>query len=289
MSENHKAACVIGWPVEHSRSPLIHSYWIRELGLDAEYRREAVPPERLAEFVADLAGHGYVGANVTVPHKEAVLDLAEPDDRAEAVGAANTLWLDDGELRATNTDVDGFINNLDAAVPGWDRGLETAVVLGAGGAARALVFGLLERGIERVNVFNRNFERAMALREQFGSQVHPLRWEEKNGLLADAGLLVNATSLGMVGQPALDINLKRLPLSAVVVDIVYAPLETGLLRAASDCGLRTVDGLGMLLHQAVGGFERWFGVRPQVTEALRALIAADLTRNDSVGAASAAE
>jgi shikimate dehydrogenase len=278
MPGNVKAVCVIGWPVEHSRSPLIHSYWIRQLGLTAEYRREAVPPERFSAFVSGLGEHGYVGANVTVPHKEAALDLAEADERATAVGAVNTLWFEDGSLRATNTDVEGFINNLDASVPAWDRGLETAAVLGAGGAARAIVAGLLERGIGRINVFNRNFDRATALQTQFGDQVHPLRWEEKNGLLADAGLLVNATLLGMSGQPPLDISLSRLPLSAVVADIVYAPLETPLLAAAKDRGLRTVDGLGMLLHQAVGGFERWFGVRPQVTEALRALVTADLMR-----------
>src|SRR5215217_6697575 len=276
MPENHKAVCVMGWPVEHSRSPLIHNYWIGQLGLAAEYRREAVPPERLATFVSSLAKYGYVGANVTVPHKEAALALADADARATAIGAVNTLWLEDGSLRASNTDVEGFINNLDASVPAWDRGLETAAVLGAGGAARAVVAGLLERGIERINVFNRNFERASALQVQFGEQVHPLRWGEKNGLLADVGLLVNATSLGMSGQPRLDISLSRLPLSAVVADIVYAPIETPLLVAARDRGLRTVDGLGMLLHQAVGGFERWFGVRPQVTEALRARLMADL-------------
>jgi shikimate dehydrogenase len=276
MPENPKAVCVIGWPVEHSRSPLIHNYWIGQLGLAAEYRREAVPPQRFAVFISRLAEHGYVGANVTVPHKEAALGLSAADHRATAVGAVNTLWLDGGSLRATNTDVEGFINNLNASVPAWDRGLETAAVLGAGGAARAVVAGLLERGIERINVFNRSFERATALQRQFGEQVHPLRWEEKNGLLADTGLLVNATSLGMSGQPALDISLNRLPLSAVVADIVYAPIETPLLKAARDRGLRTVDGLGMLLHQAVGGFERWFGVRPQVTEALRTLVTADL-------------
>jgi shikimate dehydrogenase len=278
MPGNVKAVCVIGWPVEHSRSPLIHSYWIRQLGLTAEYRREAVPPERFSAFVSGLADRGYVGANVTVPHKEAALDLAEADERATAVGAVNTLWFEDGSLRATNTDVEGFINNLDASVPAWDRGLEIAAVLGAGGAARAIVAGLLERGVERINVFNHNFDRATALQAQFGDQVYPLRWEEKNGLLAETGLVVNATSLGMSGQPALDISLGRLPLSAVVADIVYAPIETPLLKAAKERGLRTVDGLGMLLHQAVGGFERWFGVRPQVTEALRMLVAADLMR-----------
>jgi shikimate dehydrogenase len=216
---------------------------------------------------------------VTVPHKEAALALSTADARAEAVGAANTLWREGGKLRATNTDVEGFIDNLDAGVPGWDRGLETALVLGAGGAARAVVFGLLERGIERIHVVNRNFDRAVALQRKFGDRVRPLRWEENTGLVAGAGLLVNATSLGMSGQPPLDINLNRLPLSAVVADIVYAPLETPLLKAARDRGLRTVDGLGMLLHQAVGGFERWFGVRPQVTTELRALIEKDLARN----------
>src|SRR4051794_855928 len=150
--QRHRAACVIGWPVTHSRSPLIHNYWIKQLGLDAEYRREGVPPEKFADFAGRLAEHGYAGANVTVPHKEAALILAEPDDRAEAVGAANTLWLDDGMLRATNTDVEGFVANLDATVSTWERGLGTALVLGAGGAARAVVFALIERGIERIVV-----------------------------------------------------------------------------------------------------------------------------------------
>jgi len=278
MPENIKAACVIGWPVEHSRSPLIHNYWIKELGLAAEYRREAVPPDRFADFAAHLAERGYVGANVTVPHKEAALKLSDPDDRAEAVGAANTLWLDDGTLRATNTDVEGFVANLDATASGWDRGLDTAVVLGAGGAARAVVFGLIERGTERIHVVNRNYDRAVALREQFGGAVQPHRWEESTGLFGGAHLLVNATSLGMTGQPALNLNLRRLPESAVVADLVYTPLDTALLQAAHARGLRTVDGLGMLLHQAVGGFARWFGVRPAVTEHLRALVEADLMR-----------
>ncbi len=151
----HKAACVIGWPIGHSRSPLIHSYWIKQHGLDAEYRREAVPPEQLADFLAHLAERGYVGANVTVPHKEAALALSEPDDRARAVGAANTLWLADGRLCSTNTDVEGFIANLDSAAPGWDRGLSCVLVLGAGGAARGVVFGLLDRGIGHIHVANR--------------------------------------------------------------------------------------------------------------------------------------
>jgi shikimate dehydrogenase len=278
MAEDFRAACVIGWPVEHSRSPLIHNYWIKQLGLNAEYRREAVAPEAFADFVSKLAEHGYVGANVTLPHKEAALKVSEPDARANAIGAANTLWLSDGRLRSTNTDVEGFVTNLDAARPGWDRGLHTAVVLGAGGAARAVVFGLLERGAERIHVVNRNFDRAQWFREKFGEKVHPVRWEEKSGLLAGAGLLVNTTSLGMKGQPALELPVRRLPPSAVVADLVYDPLETKLLAAAKDHGLRTADGLGMLLHQAVRGFQLWFGVRPEVTDELRALVEADLAK-----------
>jgi shikimate dehydrogenase len=271
-----KAACVIGWPVEHSRSPLIHNYWIKQHGLDAEYRREAVAPEQFNDFITHLAARGYVGANVTVPHKEAALALSEPDDRARAVGAVNTLWLDGARLRSTNTDVEGFIGNLDATAPGWDRGLQSALVLGAGGAARAVVFGLLERGIGRILLVNRTAERAAALRTQFGDRVMLARWSDLDELMAEAGLFVNTTSLGMAGQPPLTIDLARLPAGAVVSDLVYAPLETALLAAARSRGLRAVDGLGMLLHQAGGGFQRWFGVRPQVTEALRALVEADL-------------
>jgi shikimate dehydrogenase len=277
--EQHRAACVIGWPVAHSRSPLIHNYWIKKLGLAADYRREAVPPEKFAEFIGRLAERGYVGANVTVPHKEAALAASEPDERATAVGAANTLWLENGTLRATNTDVEGFVANLDATVPTWDRGLGTAIVLGAGGAARAVVFALIERGIERIVVANRSFERAAALRDQFGEQVEPIPWGDVNGRLSNSELLVNATSLGMTGQPPLRLAVNQLIPSAVVADIVYAPLETELLIAAKGRGLRTVDGLGMLLHQAVGGFARWFGVRPQVTGELRALVEADLMRH----------
>jgi shikimate dehydrogenase len=277
MPATKKAACVIGWPVEHSRSPLIHNYWIKEFGLDADYRREGVPPEKFDEFAGRLAEHGYVGANVTIPHKQAALALSKSDARAQAVGAANTLWIDNGVLRSTNTDVEGFINNLDVAAPAWDRGLETAVVLGAGGTARAVIHGLAERDVARIYVINRTLDRATALRDAFGERVKPLHWKELNGLLAGAGLLVNTTSLGMTGCPPLDINLKRLPVSAVVADVVYAPLDTALLATARARGLRTADGLGMLLHQAVTGFELWFGVRPQVTPALRALVEADLT------------
>lgn len=281
-----KAACVIGWPVEHSRSPLIHGYWIKKHKLNAEYRREAVSPERFPEFIAHLADRGYVGANVTIPNKEAARALSKADDRADKVGAANTLWFDGTTLRSTNTDVEGFINNLDATAPGWNRGLDTVVVLGAGGTARAVVYGLSERGVQRIHVVNRSIDRAVALREAFGKRINPVRWEELGGLLSGAGLLVNATSLGMIGNPPLSVNLGRLPPSAVVADVVYAPLETALLAAAHARGLRTVDGLGMLLHQAVRGFELWFGVRPEVTPDLRAVVEADLLREQASKAVS---
>ena len=272
-----RAACLIGWPAAHSRSPLIHHYWLRKLGIEGGYVIEAVPPDELQDFVFRLALRGFVGANVTIPHKERVLKLSKPDERAQAVGAANTLWFADGELCSTNTDVEGFLNNLDAAAPGWDHA-EEVLVLGAGGAARAVVFGLLERGIKRVHLANRTKARADALADQFGDNVHAAAWEAFGDLLPRARLLVNTTSLGMHGQPPLDIDIGKLPDDAVVNDLVYVPLLTPLLAAARARGLKTADGLGMLLHQAVRGFELWFGQRPEVTSELRALVEADLTK-----------
>src|ERR1700709_281229 len=173
---NPRAACLIGWPAAHSRSPLIHHYWLRALGIEGGYNIEAVPPEGFAEFVLHLSTHGFVGANVTIPHKERALALSKPDERARAVGAANTLWFKEGELCSTNTDVEGFINNLDACAPGWDKA-EEALVLGAGGASRAVLFGLIERGIKRVHLANRTLERARGLADQFGPRVMPVAWE----------------------------------------------------------------------------------------------------------------
>ena len=273
-----RAACLIGWPAAHSRSPLIHHYWLRTLGLEGGYNIEAIPPEGFAEFVLHLKAHGFVGANVTIPHKERALALTRPDERARAVGAANTLWYEGGELRSTNTDIEGFINNLDACAPGWDTATSDALVLGAGGASRAVVFGLIERGVSRVYLANRTPERAGALADQFGARVHPASWEAIGELLPRVDLLVNTTSLGMHGQRALEIDVGRLPAHAVVADLVYVPLVTPLLAAARARGLKTADGLGMLLHQAVRGFELWFGRRPTVTPELRALVEADLTK-----------
>jgi shikimate dehydrogenase len=269
------AACLIGWPAAHSRSPLIHHYWLRKLGIEGGYIIEAIPPEGFADFVSRLAAHGFVGANVTIPHKERALALTVPDDRARAVGAANTLWYEGAELRSTNTDIEGFVGNLDASAKGWD-GIGEALVLGAGGSSRAVVFGLIERGIKRVHLANRTMERARALADQFGASVQPIEWDAIGDLLPRAGLLVNTTSLGMHGQPALDIDVNLLPAQAIVADLVYVPLETALLKAARARGLKTADGLGMLLHQAVRGFELWFGQRPEVTGELRALVEADL-------------
>jgi shikimate dehydrogenase len=276
VAESFRAVCIIGWPAGHSRSPIIHNYWIRQHGIAGEYRKEAVPPEELAAFLASLGERGYVGANVTIPHKEAALARSAPDVRANAVGAANTLWRDGGVLKATNTDVEGFLGNLDASAPGWDRGLRDAVVLGAGGSARAVVFGLIERGVARIHLVNRTRDRAQALAQRFGAAVAPARWEETPALLGAAGLLVNATSLGMKGQPPLAVDVGLLPARAVVADLVYLPLVTPLLAAARARGLPTADGLGMLLHQAVRGFSLWFGVKPAVTPELRALVEADL-------------
>jgi shikimate dehydrogenase len=279
MSTNSRAACVIGWPAKHSRSPKLHGYWIKRHCIDGDYRIEEVPTEGFAGFVSNLAGHGYVGANVTMPHKDAALALSEPDERARAVGAANTLWLDQGRLRSSNTDVEGFIGALDAAAPGWDKRTEAAVVLGAGGASRAVIYGLIERGVKTIHVVNRTIEKANAIRDRFGPSVRPTHWQDLPGLLDSAKLLVNATSLGMKGQPDLQIDISGLADDAIVSDIIYVPLKTELLAAAERRGLRTSNGLDMLLHQAVRGFQLWFGVRPVVTRELYDLLAADIVKS----------
>jgi shikimate dehydrogenase len=273
-----RRACVIGWPVEHSRSPLIHRYWLKHYGIDGDYVKEAVRPEELARFLGSLGARGYAGANVTLPHKEAALRAAESaDEAAMAIGAANTLWLDpDGTLHASNTDAYGFMTNLEAEAPDWNAGRRPVMLLGAGGAARAILHGLLAAGVSRILLANRTRDRAEDLAEAFGEAVEMVDWADRNRALQGCGLLVNTTSLGMTGKEPLDVDLAALPKDAVVADIVYSPLETDLLAAARARGNRVVDGLGMLLHQAVPGFERWFGVRPEVTPELRAHVAASL-------------
>ena len=270
-------ACVIGWPIEHSRSPLIHGHWLERHGIEGSYDKVAVAPDNLKDFLGSLAAKGYSGLNVTVPHKEAALRLAdEADEAARAVGAANTLWLEDGKLMASNTDVYGFVTHLDETAPGWDGEDRPVCVLGAGGATRAILKGLIDRGFSEIRLTNRTRDRAESLANEFGAAITVYDWEDRQGALEGCGLLINATSLGMTGSPPLEIDLSPMRAEGVVADIVYAPLETALLRQARERGLKPIDGLGMLLHQAVPGFEKWFGVRPEVTDELRSRIVADL-------------
>jgi shikimate dehydrogenase len=276
MGNKIRAACAIGWPIKHSRSPLIHGHWIEKHGIAGDYRLEGVTPEDFPNFIANLAGHGYVGCNITIPHKEVALKLSEPDERARAIGAANTLWLDGDRLRSTNTDVVGFIGNLDVSAPGWDKDLENAIVLGAGGAARAVVYGFIERGVKNIHVVNRTISKAEAFRQHFGDSVHPASWDDLPRLLGDAGMLANTTSLGMADNPDLVVDLDLVGDDTVVADAVYVPLKTSLLTAAEGRGLRIADGLGMLLHQATRPFELWWGLRPEVTPELRALVEREL-------------
>jgi len=271
-------AFVTGHPVKHSRSPLIHRYWLERHNLAGSYDAVDVSPEGFSDFIAGLRSgkSGRVGGNVTIPHKEAAFALAERcDDVATELGAANTLWLEDGVVCATNTDGYGFAANLDTAAPGWsDHG--DAVVLGAGGASRAVIWTLRERGFTAVHVVNRTVVRAKELADRFGPHIdaHPL--DALPDVMKGAGVFVNTSALGMEGTAVPEIDFSALRNDAVVTDIVYTPLLTPILSMAQVHGLKTVDGLGMLLHQAVPGFEKWFGVRPEVTEALRALVIADL-------------
>lgn len=271
-------AFVIGYPIRHSRSPLIHGYWLQQAGLQGSYDAIPVAPDDLASFVAALkdGSSGLVGGNVTIPHKETVLALVDDvDDIARQIGAANTLWLEDGRLMATNTDSHGFAANLDEHAPGWDAG-RTAVILGAGGASRAVIHAVLSRGYEKVRVVNRTVERANALANSFGPRVAAHGMDELPGLLPTADLFVNTTSLGMDGHQVPGIDFTVMSDGALVTDIVYIPLETPILAMARRQGLRTVDGLGMLLHQAVPGFAKWFGLTPEVTPELRQLIVKDM-------------
>jgi shikimate dehydrogenase len=272
-------ACVVGWPVAHSRSPIIHGFWLRQLGLAGSYGAIAVAPPDFAGFAHDLAANGFVGANVTIPHKQTAFEVCgKVTPTAASLGAVNTLWLENGVLCGDNTDVAGFLAALDEEAPGWDAAEDHAVVLGAGGAARAIVHALRHRG-KSVVIANRTRARAESLAADEGAGVEVADWAALPAALKSGSLLVNTTSLGMKGQPALDLDLSPLPAYAVVNDIVYFPLETALLHAARARGLRTVSGIGMLMHQAAPGFERWFGVRPSVTPELRRLVEADVLKS----------
>lgn len=272
-----KRACVIGWPVAHSRSPLIHGYWLNKYCIDGSYVRQPVEPAAAAEFFRTMRDQGFVGCNVTLPHKEAAFAAAsETRPAARNAGAANTLWFEGGKLVADNTDSAGFVDSLIAAQPALQLTGVTVCMLGAGGAARGIAFALLERGVAEVRIFNRTRQRADALAAYFGARVSAHDWRERVDRSRDAALLINTTSLGMQGADALDMDVAALDPRCLVADIVYVPRETPLLAAARARGLAAVDGLGMLLHQAVPGFEKWFGVRPEVTAELRALIERDI-------------
>jgi len=270
-------AGVVGWPVAHSRSPTIHRHWLKELGLAGTYERFAIPPEEFGQFAMRIGQDGLAGGNVTAPHKEAAYRFCDRRTPvAEVLGAVNTLWRQDGLIWGDNTDVAGFLANMDESVPGWAARARLAVVIGAGGAARAVVYALKSRGFERIVVVNRTPSRAEALAAHFGGRTEAQSWANLAAELEEADLLVNTSVLGMAGQPPLAVDLSPLPERAVVADIVYVPLRTPLIEAASARGLRAVEGLGMLLHQATPGFARWFGAQPTVTPELRALVEAEV-------------
>lgn len=268
--------CIVGYPATYSRSPLLHGYWIARYGLDGSYGREDVPPEAAADFFSGMKAR-YAGGNVTAPHKQvAFRAVDEADATARRLEAVNTIWFEDGRMMGGNTDAIGYVGSLDAGAPGWDATGRPALVLGAGGAARSILHGLIERGVETIWLANRTLSKAEELRDLFGPKVRPIGLGDLAGPLAEAGLISNTTTLGMKGQPPLDLDLARVRDDAVVSDAVYVPLETPFLKAAKARGLKTVDGLGMLMHQAVPGFARWFGIRPTVDEGLRTLLVEDL-------------
>jgi len=275
---HRRRAFVIGHPIGHSRSPLIHGYWLQQAGLGGSYEPVDVAPDDLPAFISSLrdGSSGFCGGNVTIPHKEAVLDLVDDvDETARQIGAANTLWRENGQVTATNTDAYGFTAPLDAGAPGWESG-KTAVIFGAGGASRAIIHALLSRGFETLHIVNRTEARARSLAQAFGPKLFAHGLETLQEWLRGADLFVTTTSLGMGGSEVPDIDFTLMASDALVTDIVYIPLETPILAMARRQGLRTVDGLGMLLHQAVPGFARWFGLTPQVTPELRQLIIADM-------------
>jgi shikimate dehydrogenase len=263
----------MGWPVAHSLSPVIHRVWLKDYGIDGDYILIPVPPDQFHEKVRNLRAEGFCGANVTAPHKEAALAAVDRvTSVARRIGAVNTLYFEDDTLVGTNSDAAGFYENLLANAPGWDAAAGPAAVLGAGGAARAVVVALLDAGAPEVRLLNRTRARAESLGREFGASVKVEDWARRESCLAGVNLLVNTTTLGMAGQPALALGLDALPAAALVNDIVYKPLETGLLAAARARGNPVVDGLGMLLHQATLGFRLWFGREPEVTPALRAAV-----------------
>ncbi len=285
-------AGVMGWPAAHSRSPLLHGFWLKQYGIDGDYVALAVTPEDFPRVFAELPERGFSGVNITVPHKQAALDAliakgGTVSETARSIGAVNTvIFHGDGEtsgsMEGRNTDAFGFMENLKEKAPRWNVN-GPVTVLGAGGAVRAVCAGLLEEGVEEIRLVNRTDEKARQLARIFGPSVVPISWDEREASLADISLLVNGTSLGMSGSPPLELALDCLPEIAVVYDIVYAPLETSLLRMAKARGNTVVDGLGMLVHQARPAFEAWFGVLPEASPELREILEADLCKEERQG------
>lgn len=271
-NERIPLAGVIGCPIAHSRSPHIQNHWLKTMGIAGYYVPMHVEEEDLEKVIRTLPRAGFVGANVTIPHKEAVMKIADQvTNRAKLMGAANTLiFRPDGTILADNTDGYGFIKNLRQSAPDWDPASGPATVFGAGGACRAVLASLIEAGVTEIRLTNRTRERADQLRKEFGKRIEVVDWLQAGNLVEDAKLVVNTTSLGMVGKPRLRVPLDGLQPGCVVTDLIYTPLETDLLKAGREAGCTVVDGLGMLLHQAVPGFERWFGQRPVVDDAVRA-------------------
>ena len=282
MMENEKTiqAGVIGWPVSHSLSPRLHGFWLKELGIDGTYSALAVAPAGLENSLRSLPERGFAGVNLTLPHKETAATIVDTmDSVASRIGAVNTVVVGaDGSLAGSNTDGYGFIENLKSGAPEWTADNKSAVVLGAGGAARAIIAALLDAGLKELRLVNRTLSRAESLKDDIGGAIIVVPWADRTKVLEGAGLLVNTTILGMTDKEPLEINLSPLPAKAVVTDIVYAPLTTPLLKDAADRGNLTVDGLGMLLHQARPGFDQWFGADPVVTDELRAHVLEGLER-----------
>jgi len=258
-------ACVIGDPIAHSKSPLIHGGWLKEYQIQGCYHALRVRPEELGPAIAHLKAMGYRGLNVTLPHKQTVMEFCdELDDAAEQIGAVNTIIFENGKTIGGNTDAYGFIENLKQHCPDLDLSNQSVAILGAGGAARSIVYALLRLGITHIRIINRNFDRAKKLAENFGGACHALVWEGRSASIQDVGMIVNATSLGMTGQPKLEIDLSQISPGTIAYDIVYAPLKTEFLKKAKQQGCRIVPGLGMLMHQAAPGFEAWFGKQPKI-------------------------
>ncbi len=276
---NH--AFVTGYPVKHSRSPLIHGYWLKQLGLEGSYQAHEVAPVDFPAFIASLRNgqSGFIGGNVTIPHKEMAFGLSDrPDALSTELGASNTLWVENGLVHATNTDGHGFTANLDERSAGWER-CDAAIVLGAGGASRAVIQAVRDRGVKTIHVVNRTQARAQELADRFGPAVHAQPMGALPEVMKDVGLFINTTSLGMDGSDVPEIDFTVMRPGSVVTDIVYIPLKTPILRQAEAQGRKVVDGLGMLLHQAAPGFEKWFGKRPQVDATLRQIIIDDMARH----------